>query len=198
MQEAQVRRDPAVADFLAALETAVMAAAPEESRPRAAARSVFDRCRRSVGGPPGAAPVAQPVCAVLPDALALDRPTPRDAVASTFAALSPRLNWQPRGSATEPAFRAGHANAMVLGPRGIEDRGDLWIGATLMAPQVDYPVHSHPPEEVYLSLTPGEWWNADMDWTDPGAERLIYNPPGIAHRMRSGATPFLALWLLPI
>jgi hypothetical protein len=57
--------------------------------------------------------------------------------------------------------------------------------------------HDHPPEEVYLSLAPGEWWNAGMDWTDPGARGVIYNPPGIRHAMRSGAGPFLALWLLP-
>jgi hypothetical protein len=58
--------------------------------------------------------------------------------------------------------------------------------------------HDHAPEEVYLSLSPGEWWNAGMDWTDPGPTGCIYNPPGIKHAMRSGAEPFLALWYLPI
>lgn len=37
-----------------------------------------------------------------------------------------------------------------------------------------------------------------MDWTDPGETSLIYNPPGIQHAMRSGDTPFLALWFLPL
>ena len=67
-----------------------------------------------------------------------------------------------------------------------------------MAPHVTYVDHDHPPEEVYLALSPGEWWNTDMDWTDPGAGGLIYNRPGIRHAMRSGAAPFLALWFLPI
>lgn len=51
----------------------------------------------------------------------------------------------------------------ILGPGGIEERDDVWVGATLMAPLVTYVDHDHPPEEVYLALTPGEWWNAAMD-----------------------------------
>jgi hypothetical protein len=46
-------------------------------------------------------------------------------------------------------------------------------------------------------MSAGEWWNAEMDWTDPGLSGFIYNPPGIVHAMRAGTTPFLALWVLP-
>lgn len=118
----------------------------------------------------------------------------------TFAALEQRLRWYRRGSAdeSEQPFWNGHANAVILGPGGLETRSDLWIGATVMAPGVRYADHDHPPEEVYLSLTPGEWWNAGMDWTDPGPTGFVYNPPGIAHAMRSGKGPFLALWYLPL
>lgn len=38
----------------------------------------------------------------------------------------------------------------------------------------------------------------EMDWNDPGPKGAIYNPPGIRHAMRSGTTPFLALWYLPL
>ena len=98
----------------------------------------------------------------------------------------------------DPAFWNGHANAMILGPGGLEERADLWVGVTVMAPGVTYADHDHPPEEVYLPLAPGEWWNAEMDWTDPGLSGVIYNPPGILHKMRAGAGPFLALWYLPV
>ncbi len=87
---------------------------------------------------------------------------------------------------------------MILGPGGLEDRADLWVGATVMAPGLRYADHDHPPEEVYLALTPGQLWNAAMDWTDPGPRGAVYNPPGIAHAMRSGAGPLLALWYLPL
>ena len=87
---------------------------------------------------------------------------------------------------------------MICGPGGLEVRDDLWIGATLMAPGVTYVDHKHPPAEVYLSLAPGEWWNAEMPWIDPGLGGFIYNPPGIRHAMRAGPAPFLALWFLPL
>ena len=194
-------RPAALAGFLAAAAAAVMADAAPASAAARAARRVFDRARATTGGPAATAAQSLPVCRDwLDPALALAARTRRAAVARTFAEIAPGLSWARRaGSDAAPsAFRDGHANALVLGPRGLETRDDVWIGVTLMAPGVTYADHDHPPEEVYLSLTPGEWWNAGMDWTDPGMTGLVYNPPGIRHAMRSGATPFLALWFLPI
>ncbi|NJS38999.1 MAG: hypothetical protein HC783_08280, partial [Rhodobacteraceae bacterium] len=121
-------------------------------------------------------------------------------IAAAFAAIEGQLRWARRASATidEQTFWNGHANAVILGPGGLEARDDLWVGVTVMAPGVDYVDHHHAPEEVYLALSPGEWWNSDMDWTDPGPTGAIYNPPGITHAMRSGTGPFLALWYLPL
>jgi prepilin-type processing-associated H-X9-DG protein len=117
-----------------------------------------------------------------------------------FARLEAQLDWGRRKSAdpTNLAFWDGHANAMILGPGGLEERADIWVGATLMAPGVTYPDHNHPPAEVYLPLSHGEWRNAETEWTDPGLHGFIYNPAGIKHAMRSGPAPFLALWFLPI
>lgn len=124
----------------------------------------------------------------------------RAMLAEAFGGIASALEWKRRAAAieSEQPFWNGHANAVILGPGGLETRDDLWVGATVMAPGIRYADHDHPPEEVYLSLTPGEWWNAAMDWTDPGPMGCIYNPPGIAHAMRSGTGPFLALWYLPL
>ena len=187
--------------FLDAAEAAIRADAVPGSAPAGAAGAVFDRTRAATGTPGILPPRSLPVCdAWLSPALAAAARTRRAAVARALAGIVPGLHWTRRtGSETvEPVFRDGHANALILGPRGIEARDDLWIGVTLMAPGVTYADHDHPPEEVYLSLGPGEWWNAAMDWTDPGMGGLIYNPPGIRHAMRSGADPFLALWFLPL
>ena len=119
---------------------------------------------------------------------------------AAFAAISDRLVWRRRATvdAADAVFWKGHANALILGPGGLEERSDVWVGVTVMAPGVTYADHDHPPEEVYLPLAPGEWWNGAMDWTDPGPLGAIYNPPGILHKMRAGDGPFLALWYLPI
>lgn len=150
-------------------------------------------------GTPGPAPATLPVCDWVAPALASVAPE-RAALAAAFAALLPRLHWKRRASASpsDTAFWNGHANALLLGPGGVEDRDDLMCGVTVMAPDTRYDNHSHPPEEVYLSLSPGQWWNEQMDWTDPGPTGFIYNPPGITHAMQSGAGPFLALWFLPL
>lgn len=193
-------RDAGLGQFLEAAEAAVTVSAPEGSAAGMAAGRVFSRCRERVGGASGTAAARLPVCDWIAPALAGAARGPRAKVADAFGALMDRLEWKRRLSA-DPADRAfwdGHANAMIFGPGGLEDRADLWIGATVMAPRVTYVDHDHPPEEVYLSLAPGEWWNAAMDWTDPGEAGLIYNPPGIRHAMRSGDGPFLALWFLPV
>lgn len=152
--------------------------------------------RFATNGQTGGGQARLPVCDWIEPALAAQHSD----LATRFAALQHLLSWSRRKTA-DPAntsFWNGHANAMILGPGGLEERSDLWVGATVMAPGTLYPDHDHPPAEVYLPLSPGEWWNAEMDWTDPGAGGFIYNPPGILHAMRAGGKPFLALWFLPI
>ena len=144
-----------------------------------------------------------PVCASTVEAalagLAARKP-PLPELASAFAAVEGRLRWYRRKTATpaDEPFYSSHANALLIGPGGLEDRNDVEVGVTVMVPHIVYPDHDHPPEEVYIALSPGEWWNAEMDWTEPGPGGIIYNPPGILHAMRSHAQPLLALWFLPI
>ncbi len=188
-------RQPDIDAFLDASAVALRAATRG-----AAARAAEDVIGRwTVAGVPGVAAERLPVCDWIAPALAAVAPE-RAALAAAFAALEGQLRWARRASASihEQTFWNGHANAVILGPGGLEARDDLWVGVTVMAPGVDYVDHHHAPEEVYLSLSPGEWWNSDMDWTDPGPTGAIYNPPGITHAMRSGAAPFLALWYLPL
>lgn len=192
-------RSPDIARFLDASVLALRQACRGPAL--AAAERVIARFDTAgdMAGIAGGAPNRLPVCRWIGAALggvAADR----HALARAFAALEPQLDWKRRAGARpgDGPFWDGHANAVILGPAGIERREDLLVGVTVMAPGVRYVDHDHPPEEVYLSLTPGEWWNAAMDWTDPGPTGAIYNPPGIAHAMRSGAEPFLALWYLPV
>ena len=119
-------------------------------------------------------------------------------IAAAFAALEPSLTWRHRsdGPQSSANFMQGHANAMVCGPGGMEDRADAWIGVSLLAPTVRYPDHRHAPEEVYLVLSPGEFRQEDGPWFEPGPGGTFYNKPDILHAMRSGQAPLLALWCL--
>ncbi|MCO5145389.1 MAG: dimethylsulfoniopropionate lyase [Aquamicrobium sp.] len=121
-------------------------------------------------------------------------------VADAFEHLRPSLTWTQRASSNEsaPEFWDGHANAILVGPTGLEVRDDVWIGMTLMAPNIRYPDHQHAPEEAYLALSAGEWWREGEEWFSPGVGGTLYNSPNIFHAMRSGSDPFLAIWCLPL
>ena len=149
-------------------------------------------------GRPGKARL--PVCRHLPTALehASHQPGPVGALAEAFAVIEPQLNWKVRpGAETQgEQFLNGHANATITGPEGLETRRDVWIGVSFMAPHTKYPDHRHPPEEIYVVLSDGQWRQASNPWHEPGIGGLVYNPPNIVHAMRSTERPLLALWFL--
>jgi len=185
--------------FIDLTEQAISVRAPECAGAGPAAGRIFAALRARSGSPGTSAPQSQPVTVELPAALRLaqlaDAPVPE--LARTLAALAGDLRWAPRkGSESDPVFHFKHANAMVVGPGGLEEREDVWIGITLMAPETLYPNHRHPPEEVYVALTDGGWWKEGHDWSWPGPGGLIYNEPGITHAMQSRKDPMLAIWSL--
>ena len=188
--------------LLDAARAAIAAQAIAGSATATAAGRVFDRLDRDSGAQRSSGGARLPVCRHVDQAVANGPalPPPVQATVAAFAALEGDLVWTRRRNASpaDAPFYDGHANTTIVGAGGIEERDDVWIGASVLAPNVTYVDHDHPPEEVYLALTPGEWWNARMDWTSPGVGGLIYNPPGILHNMRSGPAPFLALWFLPV
>lgn len=141
-----------------------------------------------------------PACAYLEDALATAAANPDlRLLADRFRAIELMLTWSRRknndGSASEN-FADGHANAMIIGPSGLEERQDLWLGVSLLAPNVRYPDHNHAPEEVYLVLSEGEFQHGDSPWFSPGIGGSFYNEPGIKHAMRSLDAPLFAFWAL--
>lgn len=141
-----------------------------------------------------------PVCSYLGSVLATAAIQPDlRALVARFGAIEPVLEWTRRpkyDSSASDNFMDGHANAMIVGPRGLEDRNDVWIGVSLLAPNVRYPDHDHAPEETYLVLSQGEFRHGESQWFSPGIGGSFYNEPGIKHAMRSLDTPLLAFWAL--
>jgi hypothetical protein len=142
-----------------------------------------------------------PVCSHLHAALAVETNSQSlDRLITQFKAVEPLLNWRCRATndATTASenFVTGHANAMIIGPSGIEDRRDVWLGVSLLAPHVRYPEHNHEPEEVYLVISEGEFRQEEGGWFSPGIGGSFYNRPLIKHAMRSLASPLFAFWLL--
>ncbi len=194
------RRDATLQTFYDLIETAILRRAVTCKNAGPAAKPIFDALRTSIGSQSNLAPERLPVCDALESALhvASAGQVPIPELATVLNDLSPRLQWKRRNSSSpeDTNFHNGHANALVAGPGGLEEREDVWVGISLLAPHVRYPDHRHNPEEVYVSLAGGAWWNANMDWTTPGLGGLIYNEPNVLHAMRTDAQPLLAIWCL--
>lgn len=78
--------------------------------------------------------------------------------------LQTHLPWYRRPEPNLPAFMAGHANAGLMGPDGLVETRQLWIGVSLMAPHTVYPDHHHPPAEGYVVLSEGQWRQEQGPW----------------------------------
>ena len=186
--------------FLGLTEEAIMLRAGFCNDVRPAATRIFASLRDGAGRKNDAAPESLPACGALDAALRLagQGPSPIPNLATALAKLAPDLVWRRRkGAETESrSFFDGHANAVAVGPDGLEMRNDVLIGISLMAPHVRYPDHRHPPEEVYVSLAGGAWWKQDRDWYRPGPGGLVYNEPNVMHSMRTDEDPLLAIWCL--
>lgn len=120
-------------------------------------------------------------------------------LANTIDALSPNLKWEQHKSVMNEGddFSGRHANALVIGKGGFEERDDVRIGITLLAPNTTYPDHRHPPSEVYISLSDGQWKQGIKgEFYSPGIGGCIYNSSNVIHGMRSQQKPMLTVWCL--
>jgi len=178
------------------------AAAPADAATRPIIETVFTSLRQ-VGPPPPETPGTRlPVCRhFAPACDATARHSPALAgLTDAFRALEPRLRWtrRPDSEALDDHFAANHASVRIVGVGGIEHSDLVTVGASLLAPHTTYPDHHHPPEEVYLVLSPGEWRQRQDPWHAPGFGGLVHNPPDIIHAMRSLGEPLLAVWCLDL
>jgi hypothetical protein len=195
-----MNRDKDLQGFVSALDQALFCRLKSGSPEDLLARKIFARLDK-VGEPSLQARQAPlPAQSYLPQALATVRGSGEDlaAVADAFEVLVPRLAWYRRAGseAAGAPFADGHANAQILGPGGLERRSDLQIGVSLMAPNIQYVDHHHPPAEVYLVLSPGAWRQEQRPWQEPGTGGIVYNTPDIIHAMKSGGQPLFAIWCL--
>jgi len=116
----------------------------------------------------------------------------------SFAAISNALPWYKHSEPDTPNFDNGHANAEIIGLKGVQVRDDIRVGATLMRPGLTYPDHHHLPEEVYIVLSEGLWRQNNEPWWSPGLGGYVYNPPDILHAMKSVEAPLCAIWCMNV
>ena len=194
-----MNRSAALACFLDAARDVLSARVEDGTPAGVAAARILDALATSVGAHAPGELAPPPAYRHLPSALEWARAAPEiSPLAEAFEALEPELRWRrrPGSEARGETFHDGHANADIVGPMGLERRDDVLLGASLVAPNVRYVDHQHPPEEIYIVMSEGEWYREDRGWHTPGVGGIVYNPPNAVHAIRAGPRAVLALWLL--
>ncbi len=204
-------RSPELQHFLQTMHAAIAARSTPDSPAALAAQRIFGALHALPGKPRTSLPSILPTCDLLAPLVNeliesghdTNESSDADSMAYTeharaLAGLASQLAWFQRAGAerTGEPFASGHANATLIGKGGLEERSDVWIGVSLMAPGITYPEHRHAPEEVYVVLSSGQWQQNTGAWHEPGPGGLVHNPPNALHSMRSGTTPLLATWCL--
>jgi quercetin dioxygenase-like cupin family protein len=195
-----IHRASRLQGLLDATREAIAAQGPSLEPAARLADRIFEAPGRAAPGTGDGHADRLPVCVHLAEAMAAARAAAPGVarVADALAAIEPSLQWTRRPNAERAGrhFAVNHANAVIVGPGGLEPRDDVLIGVSLMAPRLQYPDHHHPPEEIYLVLSTGQWRQEARPWREPGPGGVVFNPANVVHAMRSADAPLLAIWCL--
>jgi len=110
-----------------------------------------------------------------------------------FAAVCQQFPWK-----TSPRLDDHGTETVICELNDFIEMGDLWAGLSVLGEQCVYPLHDHPPQELYLVLSGAAYWRygGSADEVVVPAGSLLYNNPGDRHSMRCEDEPLLALWFL--
>jgi hypothetical protein len=135
-------------DFVDALHTAFASAIDLKPEGKHFVQCLFGALQTQHPCGPGVSALL-PVCAHLAKAVQPLRSSLTNAasLAGAFQAIAPELEWKRRttgGPLSSDNWWDGHPNAVVIGEGGLEQRNDVVVGVSLMAPQGALS-RSHPP-----------------------------------------------------
>lgn len=119
-----------------------------------------------------------------------------DNLAANLRALSPRLQWAKNGTGpfASRGFERAHAHAVIVGPTGVEQRTDVRIGITALAPYTRFPDHTQFQPRSFLALSALEFCTEQESWREMKIGDVCYGGGNEIVAMRCTANPFLMLW----
>ena len=140
-------------------------------------------------------PSSLPVLAYLPQ---LDDNEDTKAIIKTLQALASQLYWGQSYTTADfgAAFLEKYGWTEIIGQRGPIASEQLACGFLLLGPQLEYPLHSHEAEEIYVPFTASsQWARGNEAWVKRPVSQPIFHSAWLPHAMRSGTRPLLALYL---
>ncbi len=119
-------------------------------------------------------------------------------VVKTLKSCAEHLSWGQTYTAADfgEAFLENYGWTELIGSRGPVASKDIACGFLLLGPNTEYPKHSHEAEEVYVPFNSQTLWiQEEDDWILRQSGVPIYHRSWIAHGMRTGSAPLLALYI---
>ncbi|WP_457585118.1 dimethylsulfonioproprionate lyase family protein [Ensifer canadensis] len=189
----------ALTTFLNCFADALERDRPPISRSHAARlRQLAERLPPVRDVPPSRVPI-QSVCEAELAAYIAQSP-----LAGALAALLPAIHVTRSQSylAKPPSVEFGenYGYAVICGPDGgpptlIQDR-DIAFGLMFLGPKTHYPLHHHPADELYYTVTGPSFWRAgEAGWTRRGTDEIIHHPPWLPHATLSAEKPLVLLYI---
>lgn len=97
-------------------------------------------------------------------------------------------------------FGENYGYGVICGPDGgppalIQDP-EIAFGLMFLGPKTHYPLHHHPADELYYTVTGPSFWRAGTaDWTSHGTDAIIHHPPWLPHATLSAERPLVLLYI---
>ena len=125
-------------------------------------------------------------------------------LAQALAALLPAIHVTRSKSylANPPSsdFGENYGYGVICGPDGgppalIKDP-NIAFGLMFLGPKTHYPLHHHPADELYYTVTGPSFWRAGAaDWAVHGIGDIIHHPPWLPHATLSAERPLVLLYI---
>lgn len=90
-------------------------------------------------------------------------------------------------------------NEVALGRiNHVRDFGPVTCGLMLIGAGCTFPLHSHPPQELYLPIADGGTWQVggSTDFRAYGSDELPFNNPHDVHSVKAGSAASLSMFVL--
>jgi len=117
-------------------------------------------------------------------------------LAEALKGLVSKLDWYKGkiGPFASINFQQGHAHAILIGPTGLEERSDVRLGLTVLAPYTRFPDHEQTHPRVIIPMGRGEFQTATDSWETVEAASGIFYASGQTFAMRAASRPLLFAW----
>ena len=97
-------------------------------------------------------------------------------------------------------FGENYGYGVICGPESgspalIRDP-DISFGLMFLGPKTHYPLHHHPADELYYTVTGPSFWRTGYDgWTRNDTDAVIHHPPWLPHATLSADRPLVLLYI---